>query len=151
VVGTPIIRRPPRTDPSERNYRTVLLPRVVTRRRFVVSVPAQFASVRRRRRHWPCRDFSLRVRLGLAILTPTQCPVLGLLERISLGQDAWLTLSAARGRPTSIRVDNGPAFISKSLDLWVYWNGVTLDFSRPASRPTMRLLNHLMERFVRNA
>ena len=32
AVGTPITRRP-RADPSERNYRTGLLPRVVTRRR----------------------------------------------------------------------------------------------------------------------
>ena len=32
-------------------------------------------------------------------------------------------------------MDNGPAFISKSIDLWAYWNGVTLDFSRPG-KPT---------------
>ena len=35
------------------------------------------------------------------------------------------------GRPGSIRVDNGPEFISKDLDLWAYWNKVKLDFSRP--------------------
>lgn len=40
-----------------------------------------------------------------------------------------------RGFPESIRVDNGPEFISKSLDLWAYCNGVTLDFSRPG-KPT---------------
>ena len=40
-----------------------------------------------------------------------------------------------RGRPGSIRVDNGPEFISKDLDLWAYWNGVKLDFSRPG-KPT---------------
>ena len=40
-----------------------------------------------------------------------------------------------RGRPETIRVDNGPEFIGKSLDLWAYWNGVTLDFSRPG-KPT---------------
>ena len=44
-------------------------------------------------------------------------------------------VSAERGCPKSIRVDNGPEFISKSLDLWAYWNGVTLDFSRPG-KPT---------------
>ena len=44
-------------------------------------------------------------------------------------------VSAERGCPRSIRVDNGPEFISKSLDLWAYWNGVTLDFSRPG-KPT---------------
>ena len=38
-------------------------------------------------------------------------------------------------KPASIRVDNGPEFISKSLDLWAYWNGVKLDFSRPG-KPT---------------
>jgi len=40
-----------------------------------------------------------------------------------------------RGRPESIFVDNGPEFISKSLDLWAYWNHVKLDFSRPG-KPT---------------
>jgi putative transposase len=39
------------------------------------------------------------------------------------------------GRPRSIRVDNGPEFISKDVDLWAYWNHVTLDFSRPG-KPT---------------
>ena len=40
-----------------------------------------------------------------------------------------------RGLPKTIRVDNGPEFISKSLDCWAYWNGVKLDFSRPG-KPT---------------
>jgi putative transposase len=40
-----------------------------------------------------------------------------------------------RGRPSSIRVDNCPEFISKDLDRWAYWNKVTLDFSRPG-KPT---------------
>ena len=39
------------------------------------------------------------------------------------------------GRPRTIRVDNGPEFISKDVDLWAYWNHVTLDFSRPG-KPT---------------
>jgi len=39
------------------------------------------------------------------------------------------------GLPESIRVDNGPEFISKDLDLWAYWNKVKLDFSRPG-KPT---------------
>ena len=34
-----------------------------------------------------------------------------------------------------IQVDNGPEFISKSLDWWAYWNQVKLDFSRPG-KPT---------------
>jgi len=33
--------------------------------------------------------------------------------------------------PQTIRVDNGPEFISRSLDLWAYSSGVKLDFSRP--------------------
>ena len=44
-------------------------------------------------------------------------------------------VSAQRGLPRSIRVDNGPEFISKSLDWWAYFNGVKLDFSRPG-KPT---------------
>jgi putative transposase len=40
-------------------------------------------------------------------------------------------LIQARGIPMSIKVDNGPEFTSKVLDQWAYWNGVTLDFSRP--------------------
>ena len=40
-----------------------------------------------------------------------------------------------RGAPEEIRLDNGPEFISKELDLWAYGNGVTLDFSRPG-KPT---------------
>ena len=39
------------------------------------------------------------------------------------------------GVPKEIRVDNGPEFISRALDLWAYMNGVTLDFSRPG-KPT---------------
>ena len=44
-------------------------------------------------------------------------------------------VTAERGKPRSIRVDNGPEFISRSLDLWTYFNGVKLDFSRPG-KPT---------------
>ena len=51
--------------------------------------------------------------------------VVALLERICF----------YRGSPKTIRVDNGPEFISKALDKWAYENGVTLDFSRPG-KPT---------------
>lgn len=44
-------------------------------------------------------------------------------------------LVSLRGTPTSIRVDNGPEFTGKMLDLWAYFNRVTLDFSRPG-KPT---------------
>lgn len=36
---------------------------------------------------------------------------------------------------TRLRVDNGPEFASRDLDLWAYQRGVTLDFSRPG-KPT---------------
>ena len=54
------------------------------------------------------------------------------------GPDVVETLervTAAYGKPKSIRVDQGPEFVSKALDLWAYLNGVTLDFSRPG-KPT---------------
>ena len=44
-------------------------------------------------------------------------------------------VSSQRGKPQTIRVDNGPEFISRSLDLWAYSSGVKLDFSRPG-KPT---------------
>lgn len=37
----------------------------------------------------------------------------------------------SRGVPSSIRVDNGTGFTSRAMDQWAFWNGVTLDFSRP--------------------
>lgn len=39
------------------------------------------------------------------------------------------------GYPKMIRVDNGPEFVSRDLDLWAYQRDVTLDFSRPG-KPT---------------
>ena len=35
------------------------------------------------------------------------------------------------GKPNIIRCDNGPEFISKTLDKWAYENQVQLAFSRP--------------------
>ena len=51
--------------------------------------------------------------------------VIEVLQHIGLG----------RNLPKTIRVDNGPEFISKVLDQWAYLNGVELDFSRPG-KPT---------------
>ncbi len=54
------------------------------------------------------------------------------------GSDVVETLervTALYGTPKTIRVDNGPEFVSKDLDLWAYMNGVVLDFSRPG-KPT---------------
>ena len=44
-------------------------------------------------------------------------------------------IASVRDAPKTLRVDNGPEFISKALDRWAYENGVTLDFSRPG-KPT---------------
>jgi putative transposase len=44
-------------------------------------------------------------------------------------------IAMERGTPKTIRVDNGPEFVSKVLDQWAYRNGVTLDFSR-RGKPT---------------
>jgi len=44
-------------------------------------------------------------------------------------------VAAEYGRPKRIRVDNGPEFVSKDLDLWAWKHGVILDFSRPG-KPT---------------
>ena len=44
-------------------------------------------------------------------------------------------VASQRGKPQTIRGDNGPEFLSRSLDLWAYFNGVKLDFSRPG-KPT---------------
>jgi len=40
-------------------------------------------------------------------------------------------IELSHGLPESIRLDNGPEFISKELDRWAYEHHVTLDFSRP--------------------
>ena len=40
-----------------------------------------------------------------------------------------------RGRPKTIRCDNGPGFAGRLLDQWAYLNRVELDFSRPG-KPT---------------
>jgi putative transposase len=44
-------------------------------------------------------------------------------------------VSRELGHPKTIRLDNGPEFISKELDLWAFMHNVTLDFSRPG-KPT---------------
>ena len=54
------------------------------------------------------------------------------------GADVVATLERVAielGLPKTIRLDNGPEFVSKELDLWAFMRGVTLDFSRPG-RPT---------------
>ena len=57
--------------------------------------------------------------------------------------EVLMQIGRARKLPETIRVDNGPEFISKALDQWAYLNGVKLDFSRPG-KPTD---NALIEAF----
>ena len=40
-----------------------------------------------------------------------------------------------RGRPKTLKVDNGPEFPGRMLDQWAYLSGVEIDSSRPR-RPT---------------
>ena len=49
--------------------------------------------------------------------------------------NALLRITAERGKPQTIKVDNGSEFISKAMDRWAYENRVDLDFSRPG-KPT---------------
>jgi putative transposase len=54
------------------------------------------------------------------------------------GSDVVAALDRAAGEvgyPKTVRLDNGPEFISKELDLWAFMHDVTLDFSRPG-KPT---------------
>lgn len=65
------------------------------------------------------------------------CPAIGVGYRYR-ATDVIDTLDHAIGKygcPKTIRVDNGPEFISRELDLWAYAHGVELDFSRPG-KPT---------------
>jgi putative transposase len=64
-------------------------------------------------------------------------PAIEVRERFT-GADVVATLEQVCGEvgyPCSIRVDQGPEFVSKDLDLWAYARGVELDFSRPG-KPT---------------
>jgi putative transposase len=44
-------------------------------------------------------------------------------------------ICSLRGKPRTIKTDNGSEFISKAMDKWAYERGVELDFSRPG-KPT---------------
>lgn len=44
-------------------------------------------------------------------------------------------LTRQRGRPKTLKVDNGPEFAGRMLDQWAHLNGVEIDFSRPG-KPT---------------
>lgn len=42
---------------------------------------------------------------------------------------------AKRGKPATLRCDNGSEFTSTEFDQWAYWNRIAIDFSRPG-KPT---------------
>ena len=44
-------------------------------------------------------------------------------------------LARERGRPKTLKVDNGPEFAGRLLDQWAHLNSVEIDFSRPG-KPT---------------
>ncbi len=50
---------------------------------------------------------------------------------------------ARYGVPRQIRLDNGPEFISRDLDLWAYARDVVLDFSRPGKPSGQRVRGEL--------
>ena len=66
-----------------------------------------------------------------------ECLAIEVDQGIGGGQVAGVLgrITMERRTPKTIRVDNGPEFVSKVLDQWAYRNGVTLDFSRPG-KPT---------------
>jgi len=45
------------------------------------------------------------------------------------------TIARERGKPQTVKTDNGSEFIGKAMDKWAYDNAVELDFSRPG-KPT---------------
>ena len=51
------------------------------------------------------------------------------------------------GCPKRIRVDNGPEFISRELDLWAYARSVVLDFSRPGKPTDNAYIERVNSRF----
>ncbi len=66
------------------------------------------------------------------------------------GDDVAAVLNAVirkRGAPRSIQVDNGTEFTSVAMDRWAYWNGVTLDFSRPGKPQDNALIEAFNSRF----
>ena len=54
--------------------------------------------------------------------------------------EALTRITATRGHPGTIKVDNGSEFISKAMDRWAYEHGVEL-ISADRARPLTTLSN----------
>ncbi|MGZ2432755.1 transposase InsO family protein [Rhizobium redzepovicii] len=77
-------------------------------------------------------------------------PVVEIFRRAGIGQATYFTLERVCrnvGYPKTIRVDQGPEFVSRDLDLWAYAEGVTLDFSRPGKPQDKAFIEALNGRF----
>ncbi len=60
-------------------------------------------------------------------------------------------LAALRGKPRSLRVDNGPEFAGRLLDQWAYLNKVELDVSRPGKPMDNAISKPSTAGYARNA
>ena len=87
-----------------------------------------------RRIHFLLKSEGRKIRILAIVDTYTKVsPAIGVRPR-QTGPNLVMTLKKVtqeHGRPGLIRVDQGPEFISKDLDLWAYLNGIALDFGRP--------------------
>ena len=75
--------------------------------------------------------------LAVIDLFTRECLTIRVGTRFTSGQvsEVMAEVASGRGVPREVRVDNGPEFAGRMLDLWAHLNGVTLDFSRPG-KPT---------------
>ncbi|GJD92991.1 IS3 family transposase ISMra1 [Methylobacterium iners] len=65
--------------------------------------------------------------------------------------EALDALVRVRGRPKSLRVNNGPEFAGRMLDRWAYLNGVEITAPDRASRPTTPTSSRSTAAYERNA
>jgi transposase InsO family protein len=73
---------------------------------------------------------------GRGYLYPDSLPIES--EQTLKGEDVMRALSRvkiSRGVPNMVHCDNGTELSSQVMDLWAYWNGVRMAFSRPG-KPT---------------
>ena len=64
-----------------------------------------------------------------------QCSASTHRETSDVRRSASVRRARKRGRPKTLKVDNGPEFAGRMLDQWAHLNGVEIDFSRPG-KPT---------------